>query len=300
MTLGALLLSLALPSTPPPSPALLPDLPPTAAVASITSPFALSVDLKLSPPSFGITALSVADPTGPRSYFGARYYSAPVGRFTTVDPSMTIQENVLDPQRWNRYAYGRNNPLRYVDPDGRDVFTQQEVFQTWDQYQSGGITLQQYQAHMDGIGRSGLLGIALFVPGPEDLVLGGLALRYGGFLGRIFGKSADDVLDVAISHRKSPRAAEHIDDAQAAGKPDVLTVDRGRTRPNRKESLKGTESQKGMDRDEYPPACCAEGGAGASVRPIPRGDNRSAGAQLGNQLRKVPDGTRVRVRTTDE
>lgn len=25
---------------------------------------------------------------------------------------------VLDPQRWNRYAYARNNPLTYVDPSG--------------------------------------------------------------------------------------------------------------------------------------------------------------------------------------
>lgn len=29
--------------------------------------------------------------------------------------------NLLDPQRWNRYSYGLNNPLRYIDPDGRDV-----------------------------------------------------------------------------------------------------------------------------------------------------------------------------------
>jgi hypothetical protein len=33
----------------------------------------------------------------------------------------TWQENLVDPQRWNRYAYVRNNPLRYVDPDGRDI-----------------------------------------------------------------------------------------------------------------------------------------------------------------------------------
>ena len=26
----------------------------------------------------------------------------------------------LDPQSWNRYVYARNNPLLYVDPDGRD------------------------------------------------------------------------------------------------------------------------------------------------------------------------------------
>jgi len=52
-------------------------------------------------------------------YFGARYYSSKIGRFTTTDPAYTIQENLVDPQRWNKYAYARNNPLRYVDPDGR-------------------------------------------------------------------------------------------------------------------------------------------------------------------------------------
>ncbi len=51
--------------------------------------------------------------------FGARYYAQHVGRFIAIDPVFTWRENLLDPQRWNRYAYGRNNPLRYVDPDGR-------------------------------------------------------------------------------------------------------------------------------------------------------------------------------------
>jgi RHS repeat-associated protein len=54
-------------------------------------------------------------------YFGARYYRANTGRFTTVDPVYTWRENLVDPQRWNRYAYARNNPLRYVDPDGRAI-----------------------------------------------------------------------------------------------------------------------------------------------------------------------------------
>jgi RHS repeat-associated protein len=52
-------------------------------------------------------------------YFGARYYGSRIARFTTVDPVYTWRDNLLDPQRWNRYAYGRDNPLRYVDPDGR-------------------------------------------------------------------------------------------------------------------------------------------------------------------------------------
>jgi len=52
-------------------------------------------------------------------YFGARYYGSKIGRFTTTDPVYTIAENLVDPQRWNKYSYGRNNPLRFNDPDGR-------------------------------------------------------------------------------------------------------------------------------------------------------------------------------------
>ena len=54
-----------------------------------------------------------------QDYFRARYYRADLGRFTTVDPLMTIEEDLVDPQRWNRYVYVQDNPLRYVDPDGR-------------------------------------------------------------------------------------------------------------------------------------------------------------------------------------
>jgi RHS repeat-associated protein len=50
-------------------------------------------------------------------YFGARYYRANVGRFTTVDPGH-VGGDLHDPQSWNAYAYARNNPLKYVDPEG--------------------------------------------------------------------------------------------------------------------------------------------------------------------------------------
>ena len=54
-------------------------------------------------------------------YFGARYFAPKTGRFTSVDPIMNIAAAMVDPQRWGRYAYSRNNPSRYVDPDGRDI-----------------------------------------------------------------------------------------------------------------------------------------------------------------------------------
>ena len=49
-------------------------------------------------------------------YFLARYYSSAQGRFTGVD---TGKFELINPQTWNRYRYGLNNPLRYIDPDGR-------------------------------------------------------------------------------------------------------------------------------------------------------------------------------------
>ena len=52
-------------------------------------------------------------------YFGARYYSSAIGRFTTADQVLHPENAALNPQLWNKYAYVSNNPLRKVDPDGR-------------------------------------------------------------------------------------------------------------------------------------------------------------------------------------
>ena len=49
------------------------------------------------------------------SYFGARWYSPQMGRFTGLDPAGFSEGNV---QSFNRYAYANNNPYVYVDPNG--------------------------------------------------------------------------------------------------------------------------------------------------------------------------------------
>ena len=53
-------------------------------------------------------------------YFGARYYGSALGRWTSPDPKLFSKEALQIPQEWNKYAYARNNPLEYVDPDGQD------------------------------------------------------------------------------------------------------------------------------------------------------------------------------------
>ncbi|HUS05355.1 MAG TPA: RHS repeat-associated core domain-containing protein [Bryobacteraceae bacterium] len=54
-------------------------------------------------------------------YFGARYFSATQGRFTSPDPIHFQSSMLEDPQRFNLYAYVRNNPLRFVDPKGEAI-----------------------------------------------------------------------------------------------------------------------------------------------------------------------------------
>ncbi len=71
-------------------------------------------------------------------FFEARYFSSAQGRFTSpdefkgggLDDPLTDKSeetigplpyaDITDPQTLNKYGYVRNNPLRYVDPDGHD------------------------------------------------------------------------------------------------------------------------------------------------------------------------------------
>ena len=51
-------------------------------------------------------------------YFGARYFSGAQGRFGGADAPFNDQDPG-DPQSWNLFSYGRNNPLVNVDPTGQ-------------------------------------------------------------------------------------------------------------------------------------------------------------------------------------
>jgi RHS repeat-associated protein len=57
------------------------------------------------------------DPESENRYYDhARSHDARFGRFLSMDPA---PGNPADPASWNRYTYARNNPLRFVDPDGK-------------------------------------------------------------------------------------------------------------------------------------------------------------------------------------
>ncbi|MFO7964024.1 MAG: polymorphic toxin type 10 domain-containing protein [Desulfobacterales bacterium] len=65
--------------------------------------------------------------------YNARMYDPIIGRFISAD---THIPSWYDPQSLNRYAYCRNNPLKYVDSTGHEFF--QEVF--YGDYNTSGTT----------------------------------------------------------------------------------------------------------------------------------------------------------------
>lgn len=113
------------------------------------------------------------------------------------------------------------------------------------------------------------------------------------------GLSANKTYKIEVSASRHPEAAKHIQDAQAAGHPSALMIDRAGAKARRTASLRGVPTKKGLDRDEYPPAMFKEGGEGASVRYITPSDNRGAGSVIGNQCRDLPNGTRVQIVVVD-
>ncbi|MFJ4189376.1 hypothetical protein [Kitasatospora sp. NPDC089509] len=115
-------------------------------------------------------------------------------------------------------------------------------------------------------------------------------------------------VEYLIDSSKYPESAKHIAEAQkgmiwrgasyTSGPPlpSVMTIDRPNAKQNRKDSLRGIRTNRGTQRDEYPPAMFKEGGTGASVKHIDGPDNGGSGSTMGNALQLLKDGTRVRIK----
>jgi RHS repeat-associated protein len=90
-------------------------------------------------------------------FMQARYFSSLQGRFTSVDPS-SKGTTPTEPQTWNKYIYAKNNPLQYVDKNGKwPTSTHNEILRR----ALGGLyptTLRQIQIGAESVdaGKSGL------------------------------------------------------------------------------------------------------------------------------------------------
>ena len=150
----------------------------------------------------------VKDTTG-LLYYNARYYDPELRQFTQPD---TVLQNIYDPQLLNRYAYARNNPLKYTDPSGNIV---------WDILDVGffGFDLYNFVENptWGNLGWAALSTVSLFPVLPN--VAG--YIRYGTKGVSTASKvakgleTADKAVDVTKAGKRGSKAASQIFDAKS-------------------------------------------------------------------------------------
>jgi hypothetical protein len=219
-------------------------------------------------------------------------------------------------------TYARNNPLKYVDPNGQQVASTQSTGQflmaagTQAMVSANGQTgFRLVGTVLGGMGLTRLgdlltmgtgtgtavesgrnLGEALSADISRAVTIGSIL---GGLAGAIRSAAEGSITEISVSSTRFGEAAGHIEEAQAAGQPSILTIDRAGASARRADAMRGVARVPGLDRDEYPPAMFKEGGEGASVRTINPSDNRACGAFIGNQCSGLSNGQTVRIVPSD-
>lgn len=121
-------------------------------------------------------------------YMHARYYAVQWGRFLSVDPVNSA--NAAYPQSWNRYAYGANNPLNKIDPDGRATRPYEKVARV----AGGAAAIMEVVGAVMGMGAEAKIAAAPLRT-VEKL------MRLGDSTGTALGKnSSGSKLAAAIAH----------------------------------------------------------------------------------------------------
>ncbi|WP_429198037.1 RHS repeat-associated core domain-containing protein [Luteibacter sp. W1I16] len=131
------------------------------------------------------------------TYMQQRYYDPSIGRFLTTDPLRPSGRNA---SRFTRYGYAKNNPYRYIDPDGRDTFA---------------IGIGASASWLGGVAAQGQLTFSFPSANPTTWRLGGVG-SVGGAASTELGLG----VGLALSHSAADSAEEMADnggDASVGG-----------------------------------------------------------------------------------
>ncbi len=218
-----------------------------------------------------------------------------MGRFTGVDPIADRFAHL------SVYNYASNRPVNGIDLHGLQWAPPRKSNGAID---SDAATYNHTsKEHRDAIIDAALDEIPI-VGEIKSYQEGGIAeviigAAIGGYvlkkIWRAIRKSGtDDVIEIFIDGKKHPQSAKNLDEAIKEGKSNVGIIDRKGADARRKANLKGIEPQKRKDRDEAPPAVI-DTGEKAKVKHIDPSDNRGAGGSIGNQIKNLPDGTKVKI-----
>jgi RHS repeat-associated protein len=165
-------------------------------------------------------------------YFGARYYDHKSYRFNSVDPVITKDEALSNPQAWNLYAYCKNNPITYFDPDGRSEAAVIEAGKTVTPL----IPLIAAGGPYVAVGAAIIAGVYIGIKATEEGYPIKTARQYEHELMRIaydawFGNKKDNVI-------LSKGGKKHIKDTGLANTPDSEISAKARDKSISKEERK--------------------------------------------------------------
>ncbi len=253
------------------------------------------------------------------SYYGYRYYDKLFMTWTQSDPLYRFVPDIaLDqPERMNLYMFTGNNPIRYVDPDGRDwtgvlkkgvkVGSRANpwvgIVATSISICAGSSTCSEIASKVkDTVVELGsdLLDHALGenyaypTAQPREVIEAGEAYEHGqSWMGGKAGGNGPKGKTLTLPQEK----AGNIKDYKKAAQEGKLVRQDPKTKRKsgfrrRLSKAKGTAPASGMDADHKVELCvggadCAE----TNGQWLDSGPNRAAGAKIGGQVRDDPVGT---------
>jgi RHS repeat-associated protein len=129
-------------------------------------------------------------------YMKARFCSPLTARFLGFDPGSSARPAA--PQSWNKYVYANNNPIKNLDPDGRESRAALTLDQDIKAVLDGKMSSQEFQQRNQDRAKGAAAGLALLAPGPEDLLIAGVASKLASrLLGKLLARFGDDAARAA-------------------------------------------------------------------------------------------------------